>query len=72
MEKIQRDSFIFYKSFYEAIKDLPRDVQLDVLNAIIEYGLCGVITKNLKPITQAILSLIKPQLDGKIEIIKIN
>ena len=72
MEKIQRDSFIFYKSFYEAIKDLPRDVQLDVLNAIIEYGLCGVITKNLKPITQVILSLIKPQLDGKIEIIKIN
>ncbi|MDV4026196.1 hypothetical protein CMT52_17840 [Elizabethkingia anophelis] len=61
---MQRDSFIFYRSFYEAIKELPRDIQGEVLTTIMEYGLEGVTTDNLKPVARAIFTLIKPILDA--------
>ena len=35
-ENITRDGFIFYSSFFEAIRELPRDIQGEVLTAIIE------------------------------------
>ena len=52
-------SFVFYKTWWEAIKNLPRDVQGDVLTAIVEYGLNGETTEQLKPITKALLELVK-------------
>ena len=58
-----RDSFIFYRSFYEAIKDLPRDIQGEVYTAIMEYGLNGITTENLKPVARSIFTLIKPVLE---------
>lgn len=61
---MERESFIFYRSFYEAIKELPRDIQGEVLTAIMEYGLNGATTGNLKPIARAIVTLIKPQLEA--------
>ena len=61
---MERESFVFYRSFYEGIKELPRDIQGEVLTAIIEYGLNGVTTENQKPITKAMFTLIKPQLDA--------
>nr|DAX66024.1 MAG TPA: hypothetical protein [Caudoviricetes sp.] len=59
-----RESFVFYRSFYEGINELPRDIQGEVLTAIMEYGLNGVTTENQKPITKAMFALIKPQLDA--------
>lgn len=61
--KNMRDSFIFYRSFYEAIKDLPRDIQGEIYTAIMEYSLYGNETDNLKPIARSIFTLIKPQID---------
>jgi len=61
---IMRNSFVFYGSWWEAIKNLPRDVQGDVLTAIIEYGLSGETTEQLKPITKAMLAMVKPQIDA--------
>ena len=58
-----RDSFIFYRSFYEAIKDLPRDIQGEIYTAIMEYSLYGKETDNLKPVARSIFTLIKPQMD---------
>lgn len=58
-----RDSFVFYRSFYEAIKDLPRDVQGEIYTAIMEYSLYGKETDNLKPITRSVFTLMKPQID---------
>lgn len=58
-----RNSFVFYGSWWEAIKNLPRDVQGDVLTAIIEYGLYGETTEQLKPIAKAMLAMAKSQID---------
>jgi hypothetical protein len=59
-----RESFIFYRSFFEAVVDLPRDVRGEVLTAIIEYGLNGETNSQLKPIAKGMLTLIKPQIDA--------
>lgn len=61
---MDRESMVFYKSWLEAIKNLPREVQGDVLTAVIEYGLYGETTEPLKPITSAMLAIIKPQIDA--------
>ena len=58
-----RDGFVFYASWLEAIKNLPREIQGEVLTAIIEYGLYGETTETPKPITKAMLALVKPQID---------
>lgn len=60
---MERDSFIFYKSFYEAICDLPKDIRLEVLTAIIEYALYGRQPENLKPFAKGMFTLIKPNID---------
>ena len=59
-----RESFVFYRSFYEAIKDLPRDVQGEIYTAIMEYGLYGNETEQLKPIARSVFTLIKPVIDS--------
>lgn len=60
---MERDSFIFYKSFYEAICDLPKDIRLEVLTAIIEYALYGRQPETLKPFAKGMFTLIKPNID---------
>ena len=58
-----RDSFIFYRSFYESIKELPEENQLKVYKAISSYAL-NQEEIELDGISKAIFSLIKPQLDA--------
>lgn len=61
---MERDYFIFYKSFYEAIKGLNKDIRLEVLTAIAEYGLYGETPAGLKPFASSIFTLVKPNLDA--------
>lgn len=56
-------SMIFYKDWFDAIKNLPREVRGEVLTAIIEYGLYGVTTGSLKPVTKAMLDMVKGRID---------
>lgn len=58
-----RDSFIFYRSFYEAISELPKESQADTYNAIMQYAL-NQEEVELTGIPKAIFSLVKPQLDA--------
>ena len=60
---MERDGFVFYKSFAEAIKDLQDDVKLECLNAIIDYGIYG-IERELSGIPAIVFKLVKPQLDA--------
>ena len=58
------DSIIFYRSFYEAIKEIEdKDTRLEIYQAIFKYGLDGEETE-LKGTAKAIFGLIKPQIDA--------
>jgi len=59
----ERDSFIFYRSFYESILELPEDNQKDLLLAIANYSL-NFKEPELKGLSKAVWILIKPQLDA--------
>lgn len=58
-----RDSFIFYRSFYEAISELPKENQADTYDAIMQYAL-NQEEVELTGVSKAIFSLVKPQLDA--------
>ena len=61
-----RDSFIFYRSFYEAIETLPEKEQLDIYRAIAHFSLdCEEI--ELSGISKTVFLLIKPQLEANIK-----
>jgi hypothetical protein len=58
-----RDSTIFYRSFYEALKELPLINQGEIYNAIFEYSFNDNLV-NLAGLSKTIFTLIKPQLDA--------
>ena len=62
-----RDSYIFYRSFYEAIKQFPAEVQGEIYTAINEYSLYGNETHDMGKVASSIFTLIKPQLDANIK-----
>ena len=57
-----RDSFIFYRSFYEGLKALNDVDRLACYDAITRYGLDGVF--EAEGVAAAVLSLVKPILDA--------
>lgn len=61
-----KESFIFYRSFYEAIKDLDCDTKVEIYDAICEYSLNQNETE-IEGIGKSILTLIKPQLDANLK-----
>lgn len=58
-----RESFIFYRSYAEALKELPDEQRLILYDAIMSYALDGKEPK-LKGIEKAIFALIRPQLQA--------
>lgn len=58
-----RDSTIFYRSFFEAIDDLPEKNQVEVYRAIFNYTL-NFKEPDLTGISATIFKLIRPQLDA--------
>ena len=63
---VERDSFIFYRSFYEAIKEISEQEQLNVYRAITEYAL-NQKEIEIAGVSKAIFTLIKPQLDANFQ-----
>ena len=60
-----KDSMVFYRSFYEALKDLPDSERLQVYDAIFSYGLDQKEIK-LIGINSVIWKLIKPNIDANL------
>lgn len=60
---MKKDSIIIYRSFYEAIKDLPKELQADAWQSIFEYGL-NDNQLDVNGIVSTVFKLIKPQLDA--------
>ena len=60
---MERDSFIFYRSFWDAIKVQSREIQTEVLQAIVEYALEGKLPQDAGPITLSMFALMRPVID---------
>ena len=60
---MDRSSCIFYKSFYESIKELDPVDQVQIYDAIFQYQFNGEL-KELKGICKSIFTLIIPQLEA--------
>lgn len=58
-----RDSVVFYRSFYEAIQNLPETEQVKAYTAIMEYALNG-LQLEIDGVAAAIFLLVKPQIDA--------
>ncbi len=61
-----RDSTIIYRSFYEAIMEIPEKNQAEVWSAIFEYSL-NFNEVTLTGLSKTIFTLIKPQLDANVQ-----
>ena len=62
----KRDSFIFYRSFFECTKPLPPEQKAQLFDAICEYAL-NQKESELEAIPEAMFGLIKPQLEANIK-----
>lgn len=61
-EKV-RDSFIFYRSFYQSAKKLPTEDKAELFDAICSYALDGELVE-LSVVPEAIFTVIQPNLDA--------
>ena len=62
------DSFIFYKSFYTSINEIPEEYQLRAYKALIEYALSGATPDESEPwIIRAIFKANQINIDKQIE-----
>lgn len=61
-----RESMLIYRSFVEAIKELPKVNQAEVWNAVFEFGL-NENEVELNGISKTIFTLIKPQIEANIK-----
>ena len=60
---MERDSFVFYRSFYEAIRRQPKKVQADIYNTIADYALNGT-EQTGGTLAEVVLKMAKPQIDA--------
>lgn len=60
----KKDGFIFYKSFYDSINALDESMQLEVYQALAEYGLTGEMRDDLSPVAKALLTAMIPTIDN--------
>ncbi|MEE0916573.1 MAG: DUF6291 domain-containing protein [Alistipes sp.] len=58
-----RESMVFYRSWWLAVEELPEDIRQEVISATIEYGFIGSIPDSMSNIARAMFALIKPQID---------
>ena len=65
METKQRDSMIFYRSFYEALRDFDGETKAVLYDAIFEFGL-NRTEPVLTGIAKTVFTLIRPQLEANL------
>lgn len=61
-----RETFVFYKSYYEAIKHLKNKDQLSAFRAIAEYGLNGE-KMDISQEAAAVLEVVYPTIDKSVK-----
>lgn len=64
-EEMEQESMIFYRSFYEALRDLDDGIRLELYDAIMRYSLYEE-EMNLSAKAKPFFRLISPQLDANL------
>ena len=63
---VNRKSFVFYDSFYKAMKNLTNDEKIEYIDAICNYSLYD-IRLEMSPMIEGMFELIKAQIDANIK-----
>lgn len=63
----RNESFVFYRSFMEALDDLPAEQYKAAMSAILHYGIDGELPSDVDPVVQALFKLMKPQVDANVK-----
>lgn len=61
---MERESFVFYRSFYEAVKDLDAESFKRIMAWICEYWLNSTLPRGLFWVENTVFTLIRPQIDA--------
>ena len=61
---IRRESFVFYRGFFEAIKEMPEGEIAGAFLALCEYALNGEITREMTQFQNCMFICMKPQIDA--------
>lgn len=61
---MNKQSFVFYETFYEQLQDLDAETQLKFYNCITAYGLYGKEPENLNPLEKALWKTFKFAIDS--------
>ena len=62
----ERNGFVFYSSFWKAVKGLPDEQRLKMYDIICQYGITGEVGE-LDAIETALFTLIKPNIDANMK-----
>jgi len=65
-EVVNHNSFVFYESFYIAMKSLTLEEKKEYISSICNYGLYEK-TFELSPKIEGMFQLVKPQIDANIK-----
>ncbi len=63
---MEKNTFVFYKAWMDAIEGLPDEVRLEIYEAIIRYGTSGILS-DLKPMAKIALNFVKSRMDSDFE-----
>lgn len=67
-----KESFVFYKSFYDAIKTLPSEAQLEIYNALCIQNFCDEKHTFKNKIAEAMYLLMQPNIEASYKRYKQN
>ena len=60
----QNESFVFYRSFFNAINKMSNSEKLECFNSICEYALNAKSLESNSTLVSITMELIKPQIDA--------
>lgn len=58
------EGFVFYKSFADAVDTLPAEQYKAIVQAVCHYAIYGVVPEDLDPVSLAMFTLMRPQIDA--------
>ena len=61
------DGFVFFRSYYESLKEMDTESQLSAFHALSEYVFYGVVPDGLPPMVAMWFKLVKPTVDSSLK-----